>query len=113
MMASAYEYLRTTRPFAGWRLPHADEVEFHVTRHRDRDGDHCMYPDGTHRIRASAPRVTTTDSLMQLIAHELIHLYQDGILKSRSSNPHDKQFHRFARAICRIHGWEHRSFAPE
>ena len=34
ILEGAYEFLRATPPFRGWRLPHADEVEFVVSRHR-------------------------------------------------------------------------------
>ena len=110
-MAAAYEYLRTTPPFAAWNLPHADEVEFGVTKHRDRDGDHCVYRrTKEHIIRASINSVKTTDSLMQTVAHELIHARQE-IAGTARRGTHNREFHRLAKLVCRYHGWDAVAFS--
>src|SRR5690349_18038866 len=40
IIEGAYEFLRMTPPFRGWRLPPADEVEFVVSRHKRYLGYH-------------------------------------------------------------------------
>ena len=113
ILAAAYEYLRSTTPFKSWKLPLADEVEFAVTRHRDRDGDHSTYlRTDEHIIRVSTYWVKTTDALMQVIAHEMIHMRQ---IRTRI-NPrrtHDAAFCRTAARVCKAHGWKAHPFIYE
>src|SRR3990167_10802079 len=89
-LSAAYEFLRTTSPFRGWKLPHADEVEFHVTRHRDREADHEVRRR-EHTIRVSSRTIKTTDALMQAMAHEMIHAYQDGVARPGPPTGHKKK----------------------
>ena len=110
-LAAAYEYLRTTPPFKNWKLPPEGEVEFHVTRHRDREADHKVKRRRDHIIRVSANKITTTDALMQAMAHEMIHGYQDGVARTDTRVVHNQEFHRLARRVCRVHGWEIGGFA--
>lgn len=114
VLAAAYEYLRATLPFKRWKLPHADEVEFHVTRHRDRQGDHALYTSGDghmirrgdHSIRMSASTTKTTGDLLLFLAHEMVHAYQDGVARSGSRRvAHNREFLRLSRLVCRAHGW--------
>lgn len=106
-LAGAYDYLRTTPPFKGWRLPPAEEVEFAVTRHRDREGDYGMCGRTEHVIRVSMYKIKTTDMLLQVIAHEMIHEYQEGKLHNGSGRTdHNKVFWALAYRVCRAHGWD-------
>lgn len=110
-LAAAYDYLRATPPFNGWKLPESDAVEFGVTKHRDREGDHNVYQRvGEHIIRASSHFVKTTDGVMQLMAHEMIHMHQE-ITKTITRVQHNRAFHRLARRVCRCHGWDAVRFA--
>jgi len=109
-LAAAYEYLRTTLPFSRWKLPEADEVEFGVTHHLDRDADYGLHRR-QHSIRVSARKVKTTDALVQALAHEMIHAYQDGVVRNGSRRvDHNKEFLRLAKRVCRIHGWKVEEF---
>ncbi len=110
MLAAAYEYLRTTPPFKAWKLPHADEIELAVTLHRDREGDHCVYQRTTeHIIRVSAAAIKTTDALMQVMAHEMLHARQE-ITKTARRGGHNADFKRLAKRVCRYHGWDETKF---
>lgn len=105
-LAAAYDYLRTTPPFKGWKLPDSDAVEFAVTKHRDREGDHNVYKrGGEHIIRVSSHVIKTTDALMQVIAHEMLHMRQE-IAKTISRVSHNREFKRLGRRVCRHHGWD-------
>ena len=113
VLAAAYEYLRATTPFKSWKLPPADEVEFGVTQHRDRDGDHSSYQrTNEHIIRASTYWVKTTDALMQVMAHEMIHVRQQ-ITKSARHGGHNMEFQRLAKRVCKVHGWHPHLFTYE
>lgn len=112
ILAAAYEYLRTTQPFSAWHLPPAEEVELGITRHRDREADHSVYTrTHEHCIRVSSTKVKTSDALIQAIAHEMIHAYQDGIKRTGSRRvDHNKEFTRLAKRVCSVHGWEVEKF---
>lgn len=103
MIAGAYEFLRLTPPFRGWNLPHADNVEFSVTAHRDREADWGRNADGSHVIRVSTRAVGSTDSLIQAVAHEMIH--------ARWGFTHGAAFTRGAQRVCKYHGWDVKRFA--
>jgi hypothetical protein len=113
ILAAAYEYLRTTPPFRGWKLPSADEVEFCVTQHRDRDGDHSRYHrTDEHIIRVSSYWVKTTDGLMQVVAHEMLHQRQER-MNPAIRRGHNPAFLRMAARVCAVHGWRAHDFVYE
>lgn len=107
LLEAVYELLRLTAPIKRWNLPHADVVEFHVTKHTDRSGD---YVDGgeCHVIRISSVYHSTLQSLTLTMAHEMCHLQQ------RRTAPregvHGKEFKRLARLVCRHHGFDLKTF---
>lgn len=112
ILRAAYEYLRATPPFNRWGLPPADEVEFHVTRHVDRRGDWNCYQKksgGGHIIRISSVYIGRTDSLMEAMAHEMVHARCE-ILGDKTSAPHGGNFKRLAASVCRRHGFDVRQF---
>lgn len=98
-MAAAYDYLLCTRPFRRWGLPHSDNIEFHILRTSQIFGD--FNPPNIFRV--SAALVARTDTLMQLMAHELVHLRQH--IRGLPVN-HGKAFKRIATVVCREHGWD-------
>ena len=106
MLAAAYDFLRECPPFKAWKLPDSDAVQFHVTRHRDRYADHKTVR-AEHVIRVSAPNVTTTDELMQVMAHEMLHARQ---AQKHDRGIHNAPFKRAAAQVCRIHGWSLKEF---
>jgi hypothetical protein len=110
MVAAAYSYLRTTPPFNRWRLPPAEEVRFKVLdRIRDPGyvriwGDHVCH-EGKHIIRVSRSLIPWTSSLMELLAHEMIHVHQaESGAKGRPG--HGPGFQRLAARVCSIHGFD-------
>ena len=110
MLAAAYAYLRECSPFKAWGLPLADEVEFCVTRHRDREADHNTRSRAKeHIIRVSSYAVKTTDGLMQAMAHEMIHARQ-AIDGTANRAQHNAEFKRLANRVCRQHGWKYDTF---
>lgn len=105
-LAAAYEYLRACPPFAAWKLPPAEEVEFAVTNHRDREGDHTIYCNtNEHIIRVSEYHVHNTVELMDCMAHEMIHARQTCTSTEARGARHNDEFNRLNRLVCRYHGW--------
>lgn len=112
-LAAIYEALRAFPPFSRWNLPHADSVEFHVTRHRDRFADWSRYTrgpkKGTHIIRVSSSRHDHFEGLVMTVAHEMIHAAQ-AIAGTATNAEHNSDFLRRAVFICRRFGWDRVAF---
>lgn len=112
-LIGAYEYLRGVSPAKRWQLPHADEVEFAVIHRRRTEADHLLWR-GQHTIRVASNNIVSTDNLIAAMAHEMIHAYQDGVLKSGSRRVvHNAEFCRLAKRMCAAHGWNFRFFIGE
>lgn len=105
ILESGYEFLRTTPPMRGWRLPHADEVEFKVSQ-RNLHGEYTWPP---HRIEISAARHNHTNTILMSLAHEMVHLFQS-IHKLDKGREHNEDFFERAALICRYHGWDKATF---
>lgn len=108
-----YEYLRASRPFRGMGLPHADELKFIITPHTDRYGHFKAKEPGVRRwneIAISDREVTTTALLDEVMAHEMIHLYQEIKGTDSSRIQHNAEFKRIGRTVCRIHGFPFETF---
>ena len=108
MLAAAYEFIRASQPFKGWKLPEADAVQFTVNAHKYWFGSHQGGP--TCHISISESTVGHTATLIRVMAHEAIHLhqYQAG-LESRSTH-HNADFRRRAALVCREHGFDEKAF---
>lgn len=112
MLAAAYEFLRASPPFRGWRpaLPDAETVEFHITRSQALRGRWCVADSGAHRIEISCSTVGHSETLIRTVAHEMIHLYQREAGTETPNAMHNAEFHRLKRLVCLGHGWDPRSF---
>lgn len=107
VLEAAYEFLRALPPFKRWRLPHADEIEFQVTRHADRQG-HCKTIGDRHTIAVSERKIGHTASLIELMAHEMVHVHCHRLGDRRAE--HSALFRRHAATVCRIHGFDPKTF---
>ena len=105
-LSTMYEYLRTTRPFCTWGLPHADEIGFHVVKNRAADADFIVI-NGVPTIRVSEHGVGQTDTLAATVGHEACHLRQH--LKGWALN-HGARFQTMAKAVCKEHGFDSKTF---
>ncbi len=102
---ATYELLRTQKPFLGWKLPDAGELDFEVVRSGAVFGD-C---DG-ERIRISRALHGQLGTLLATVAHEMIHLHQ---MRSKLETPntqHNADWHARATKVCRLHGWDRKTF---
>ena len=101
ILHAAYEYLRVCPPFSRWGLPHADEVEFVVNRRPDSMGRcHDSQPP---RIEISQVLCQRTLSLVETMAHEMIHLY---LHRLGVRVAHGADFKRCAALVCKHHGFD-------
>lgn len=106
VLVAAYDFLRVTPPFRGWKLPHSDVVEFHVLRNPGVMGEYSTEA-GKHRIGISSATVGATDTLIRTMAHEMTHLYQQ--LQGRDP-AHGADFRRYAQRVSRHHGFDPKAF---
>ena len=106
MLAAAYDFLRTTAPFARWRLPESDEVGFVVVRDPRMFADFGM-ENGIPVIRVSEAKNGFTATLLSTMAHEICHLRQE-MIGDRSH--HGAKFKRMAAQVCRAHGFDLKTF---
>lgn len=101
MMEAAYELLRSTPPFRGWRLPEADDIRFVVMADPSAHGH--FYADPLPTIGVNQKRTLTLNALLMNTAHEMIHLRQwwDG-----APQTHGTYYQEMKRAVCRHHGFD-------
>lgn len=108
MIEGAYRYLLTTPPFNRWKFPDPEEISFRVTADRVYGWYDCE--NGTHRISVSIKRVGQTISLIETVAHEMIHVYQAHHHRETPNSQHNKDFYRRAKIVCAYHGFDYRRF---
>jgi len=111
-LAAAYDYLRTTPPFSRWNLPDSEEIIFSVSK-TSRDFGWYRFDGKRHCINASTGKIGQTNTLMEFMAHEMVHLHleQTGV-ESRRGTPytHNAAFKRFAAQACKAHGFDPKAF---
>lgn len=105
-LAAAYDFLRTTPPFRRWKLPPSDEITFVVNKHAQNRGDFHVDANDRPVMRVSMAAVSHTNSLLAVIAHESIHLYQWRTKRETANTKHNADFHRLAARVCAIHGFD-------
>jgi hypothetical protein len=119
LLKHAYELMAESPPFNKWNLPDSSEITFVVSRSRSTMGYHRFWKDGfiikslKHEIGISARCVGSLPLLLQVMGHEMVHLYQVHT-KPRTDTKgveHNPAFHRFSDIICRTHSFDRHGFA--
>lgn len=107
-LRASYAYLRTTPPFNRWRMPQPDEVVFKVGRDRHTRGWIVCEP-GKATITISENCIGQTASLMAVMAHEMLHLYQRET-NMETGAEHNAAFWQLANRVCKHHGFDRKLF---
>ena len=102
VLAAAYNYLRVTPPFNRWKMPLAHNVRFRVTS-SPTDAGYC--DRGT--IGVSRRCIGYTAYLVEIMAHEMIHLHLD---RKNVKKHHVPEFQACAARVCAIHGFDPKRF---
>lgn len=116
MLARAYEYLAHTPPFDKWGLPFAEDVDFRIIKNKTVTGQYAQVKakptdrKWRHGIFISANCVGHTTTLMMVMAHEMVHLYQEHASRCTPNSEHNADFKRLAAEVCRHHGFDPRLF---
>jgi hypothetical protein len=101
--------LRSFPPFSRWNLPPADEVEIRTPQRSDVLGEWSKWEGGHHIITISSKSHGHLITLIQTVAHEMIHAYQD--IKGTSNRAqHNAEFKRLAAQVCRALGFDEKAF---
>lgn len=110
MLEASYELLRTTPPFNKWKLPEADDVEFHVHRVPGCYGDlRINHASKTYIIRMSFKHLRDVTHMLATMAHEMCHMRQH-LLEPNRPVAHGPKFKRLAAQVCRHHGFDAATF---
>jgi len=62
-----------------------------------------------HVISISAASIGFTESLMETVAHEVIHLHE-ALTGLETAAQHGRAWNKFADQVCRIHGFDRKLF---
>jgi hypothetical protein len=108
---ATYELLRLTPPFRRWKLPHADDVEFHVIENIKVYGQYCFdtVDPKKRTIRVSCSTVRSLNKLVETLAHEMCHM-REHQLKVRADVQHGRVFQKLADQVCQHHGFDRGQF---
>lgn len=104
-----YEMLRAWPPFCRWGLPPACEVKFHVSRTRAHDAYWWIVGRTRHQIEVSETRHAHLSSLIESVAHEMIHVRQR-CAHTETRGEHNAEFKRLARRVCDLYGFDYGQF---
>ena len=101
-----YVLLKYGPVFNKMNLPVTPDINFRVTRARDRCGYYqYLSASGKHEIALDQPYCATLEHAVETMAHEMIHLYQS-INKTESRKAdHNAEFHRIAKRVCDAYGF--------
>ena len=108
MLEAAYTLLQSTPPFSGWKLPLADDVEFHVIRSPTIRGEYDTAGD-VHIIRISSAVIGTLQELLSTMAHEICHMRQQIVAPDDKSH-HGARFQKYADSVCKMHCFDRKAF---
>ncbi len=108
----AYRYLAATEPFVRWNMPETDDVTFLIRKRRDLYGHYrrCRGFEREHEIMVSSVFIGTTRTLMELMAHEMIHLHMGSTRMDKGATIHNAAFRALADMVCRYHGFDPKTF---
>lgn len=106
MLVAAYNLLKVTPPFRRWKLPLADEVEFHV-RKFEHCAD-CVWGGENYIIRVSEKRHGRLALLVETLAHEMCHIKQH--FDAPRERDHGRRWRQLADQVCRQHGFDRKTF---
>ena len=103
-MRGAYVYLAETEPFKRWNLPDAEDVKFSLIRGQWTRGTYQRIKK-RHCIALSLGTIKRTISLIEAMAHEMIHLHEENV-RACGRGEHSAAFNKWADLVCKVHGFD-------
>ncbi len=98
-----YDFMDALPPFCDWNLPPAHDVRF-VVFEKPRLYGYYRWEDGKHTI-AIGPKVGHTRTLVETMAHEMVHLAQ-AVHKTETKAEHNAAFFKMIEEVARWHGFD-------
>lgn len=111
-LVGAYELLRVTPPFKRWKLPHSDDIAFHVSKGADNFGVFACW-NGKRKfphIAISITHVKTLQQLVETMAHEMVHLRECRLGSGKWNGNHGRLFKKLSSQVCKAHGFDTAKF---
>jgi hypothetical protein len=108
-LRAIYELLQEFAPFDKWDLPESSLVTFELLAGKD----HAEYSvDDRDRmcIAVNPDTHITLAQLVESVAHEMVHLRQDMLDRLPAKEPHNGEFRRWAKAVCKALGFDVQRF---
>ncbi len=107
LLEATYDFISGTPPFRGWGMPPVEvSMVFRVGKTRNIQGQYVWCPRrDAHVITISGARVAHVGTLLAVMAHEMIHLYQN-CRRTETDAEHNAEFRRLAKIVCRHHGYD-------
>jgi len=106
-LVAVYDCLRVLPPFSSVKFPDADELQFKAVPRPDICAEFIEWDP--HIITVSTLKTSHLDTLMQSMAHEMVHLWQsiDGTVGKAQ---HNANWKKKAARVCREMGWDPLNF---
>jgi len=109
LLRATYALLNETPPFSKWNLPDADDVAFHVAKGKAAYGRH--WHDGVqHHLEISSGLNGSLRTLIETMAHEMIHVHERQAGTAVSGVAHSRAFQKWASQVCKAHGFDPKPF---
>ena len=105
-LRACYEFLCTTPPFRGWRMPAGPIMRFGVGKSK-REFSWYITDGNKHTAVVSENTVGHTDTLITVMAHEMVHIRQEMLGHKLD---HGAEFQKMAATVCRHHGFDPKAF---
>lgn len=109
ILRAMYDFLNITEPFSKWNLPDGEDVKFKVVRNRQLCGWHEKYRK-THTICISSFFHGRTQHLLEVMAHEMVHVHQYRHASLARGTENGVSFKRCAGQVCKAHGFDLKMF---
>jgi len=101
ILQAAYELLAATEPFIKWNLPDGEDVTFKVAKTPRDYGWYNKHPGTAHLIAISGASVDLLPTLLETMAHEMIHLHEHQI--GLRNKYHGRSFYKLVNDVCDAH----------
>ena len=105
-LRQAYEFLSSVPPFSRWNLPHQEDVVFLVVQDRRHYGWCRKRKHEPFEIAISASLVGSVDTLMRVMAHEMIHLHQRSCRMETKGAQHNAAWYKLAEQVGKATGFD-------
>lgn len=110
-IACMYDMLRQIPPFDKWGLPSSDWVSFEIPKRKDVLGEFIEVTGAAkpYTIKISSISHDHLFTIMQTLAHEMVHLAQS-VKNTDNTSQHNLDFRKRSRSVCSIFGWDYKFF---